>query len=837
MNDESTKVGVRDTEPVVSGAAHDIESSDGEARPATQALRVVSLGDPDAHDASVVGNKAAGLARLGAWGFDVPPAMVLPVGIASLADSRDLDDLLHDTLPELLHRVGQPVAVRASATWEDSAISAHAGATVTELDVRGVDQVSASVRRCLAGTLHAQKDRRASGDVAVIIQKLVPADQAGVAFTADPLTGERDVVRIAATDGLGEALVQGEVTGTDITVRTNHPLTGDSIRGDIGSLRTDQVLELARVARRIEEKAGRPQDIEWAIEGDRLQILQSRDITVLPVEPALPEGNNWRKDLAHYPEPLTPFGWSVIHLPADDVHAVFDEMGLLIRGLEEVCVGGEVYGRALPAFGDANGAGNPPPAFVLGLAARVVPTLRKRTAVARRALAADLPQRWLDDWHSEVRDRMIALDKELRTVTLGSLSDEGLATHGRRCATMLRDGTAMHFRLIMPYARALYDLHRIVTETLGWDDDRTVRMLAGYSPATRAAHGALASIRARIERTDGAFSALEDNPRDPVAALADVDPELADHLAGWMDQHGWAIVNYDAGVPVLAERPGTVTRLLCNTPTDVGYSDADEIANEARTAIAPERCEEFDEILAKALEVYPVREDNTIILGDRPMGLLRRWMLEVGARLAARDELASPADAAYLSYQELVAALSGNDTGDLVASVLRRRGEEAWTRAHPGPTHIGAQSAPPNISRLPEPLRVVNEPVLWVVGHEYPEAAAESEDPNALLTGVPASAGVAQGTVRVIRSHSEIDRLGEGDVLVCPVTSPAWSPVFPLASAIVADGGGAFSHAAIAARENGLPAVLGTGVATSTLTDGQLVRVDGTRGVVSSVDQ
>lgn len=99
-----------------------------------------------------------------------------------------------------------------------------------------------------------------------------------------------------------------------------------------------------------------------------------------------------------------------------------------------------------------------------------------------------------------------------------------------------------------------------------------------------------------------------------------------------------------------------------------------------------------------------------------------------------------------------------------------------------------------------------------------------------LLAGVAASAGIVEGPVRLIRGHDDMHRLIDGDVLVCQVTSPAWA----LACAIVADGGGAFSHAAIAAREHGIPAVLGTGAATTTLHDGQRIRIDGTRGLVFS---
>ncbi len=179
---------------------------------------------------------------------------------------------------------------------------------------------------------------------------------------------------------------------------------------------------------------------------------------------------------------------------------------------------------------------------------------------------------------------------------------------------------------------------------------------------------------------------------------------------------------------------------------------------------------EFDRVLADARDIYPVREDNTIIVGDRPLALLRRTMQEAGRRLAARGDLPAPADAAYLFIAELRAAIDGDRAADLADRVVRRRGEEAWVRAHPGPAYVGKQAPPPDISRLPTPLRQVNESILWAVSHEYPTPTAPPSDTNVLLAGVAASPGVVEGPVRVIRGHDDMHRLVDGDVLVCQVT-------------------------------------------------------------------
>jgi pyruvate,water dikinase len=346
----------------------------------------------------------------------------------------------------------------------------------------------------------------------------------------------------------------------------------------------------------------------------------------------------------------------------------------------------------------------------------------------------------------------------------------------------------------------------------------------------------MAHLRERVRGTDGAIAALEAQPGRPAAALAPVDRALAEELEAWTAEHGWALINYDAGVPVLAERPTMITRLVLAEPEPIDHSTADEVAEQARQALPPGQRAEFDRVLADARDIYPVREDNTIIVGDRPLALLRRTMLEAGRRLAAEGPLPTPADAAYLFVDELRTAMGGDPAPDLADRVVRRRGEEAWVRANPGPAYVGKQAPPPDISRLPEPLRLVNEPILWVVSHEYPTPTPTPDETDVLLAGVAASPGVVEGPVRVIRGHDDMHRLTDGDVLVCQVTSPAWAPLFPLACAVVADGGGALSHAAIAAREHGIPAVLGTGDATTQLHDGQRVTIDGNRGHVLAAE-
>ncbi|MCB1028030.1 MAG: hypothetical protein KDB24_09735, partial [Microthrixaceae bacterium] len=730
---------------------------------------LLTLDDPRSLDSATVGAKAAGLARLRAAGFDVPDAFVVPVDCTRAWPAGRVPEAVRRVVENACDALGPRLAVRSSATWEDGSTRAHAGATETVLDVRGTEAALAAVRRCLDAGETARHSLGERGDVAIVLQRLVDADHAGVAFTADPLTGDRNVVRLAATEGLGEALVQGDVIGSDVTV------TGDEIDGDLGTLLPEHARNVAKIARDIEAAFGRPQDVEWAVADGRVHVLQARPITVLPIEPKLPEGNNWQKDVAHYPEPLTPFGYSLMAACSEQVRSVFDEMGLLVRGLEERFVGGEVYGRVVPAMGSANSAAKPPPAPVLGVAARLVPAMRRRTAAARAALDADLPQRWVDQWHAVDRSEMTQRADRLLAVDLDALDDTQLLEHGDACIALARRGHQIHFRLVMPLAQRLHRLHSLVADELGWDDASIGTMFAGHSPATRAADEAMAGLRDRVRRLPGATAALERDPAHPAEVLEALDPALADDLRTWTAQHGWAMVNYDAGVPVLAERPTMISRLLLHGSEPTDFAAASEAADRARRALPARRRAEFDHALREARAIYAVRDDNTIVVGDRPLALLRRWMLAVGTRLVARNLVPARDDVAYLTFEELQRALAGEETDDLTERIVRRRGEEAWVRAHPGPSHLGEQGAPPDTSRLPRALRQVNEPVLWIIGHEYPPPVETPDDADVLLAGVPASAGVAEGRVRIIRGYEEMDRFQQGDVLVCQVTSPSWA--------------------------------------------------------------
>jgi pyruvate,water dikinase len=243
----------------------------------------------------------------------------------------------------------------------------------------------------------------------------------------------------------------------------------------------------------------------------------------------------------------------------------------------------------------------------------------------------------------------------------------------------------------------------------------------------------------------------------------------------------------------------------------------------------------FEPLLRVAQKAYPIREDNVIFTDNIPSGLLRRWVVEVGRRLAERGLISRAADAVYLEADELLDALDGSPAQDCVERIVRRRSEMAWTKAHPGPAHVGEPDEMPDISKLPSAMRRTSSSLLWLAAQEYPADSPEKPG-ESIVSGSPASPGRVTGPARIVLGESDFHKVRPGDIMVSPITTPAWTMLFSTASGVVTDGGGVLSHAAIVAREHGIPAVIGAPGATTRIADGQLIAIDGATGDVSAVD-
>jgi pyruvate,water dikinase len=314
----------------------------------------------------------------------------------------------------------------------------------------------------------------------------------------------------------------------------------------------------------------------------------------------------------------------------------------------------------------------------------------------------------------------------------------------------------------------------------------------------------------------------------------------------YRSEYGCRALQYEVANPALAERPELILSLLRDQmaqDADLGEKGS-SAAQARREAVAQAReqlagtpqADRFDELLAGAERAYPVREDNEYWTISAPNALLRWAALEAAGRMVARGRLDRADHVFFLDIEELSHAFA--DGTDVRATVVRRRGEHRWALENPGPASYGEQPGPPpSMDQLPAEVRGTMGAFQWALMHMNGGAPAPQEGDGRAIKGVPGSSGRYAGVVRVVHDESEFDKIRAGDILVCPTTSPVWSVVFPSIGALVTDIGGALSHAAIIAREYGIPAVLATGGATGMLTDGMLVTVDGDTGVVTIDDR
>ncbi|MCE7004381.1 PEP-utilizing protein mobile subunit [Kibdelosporangium philippinense] len=344
------------------------------------------------------------------------------------------------------------------------------------------------------------------------------------------------------------------------------------------------------------------------------------------------------------------------------------------------------------------------------------------------------------------------------------------------------------------------------------------------------------SVFEKLTTTEDGRKWIEDweSTRDPWFQInSDPGHPGGDHRFGTWDDH--------LGIPYAAVQ-NYVKRLrdgeIIDRPTEQVLAERDRISGEYRDLLNPDDVAAFDELLTLARKVFVYIEEHVLYIEHWMWAAFWGKSKELARSLSAMDVLADPEDLFFLRRSEVaelifdtVAAWSTGAPGRgraYWAPIIARRREifaalEAW---EPPP----ALGPPPQA--VTEPLTVM----LWGITTDSVAGWLEDAAEPGTLRGVAGSPGVVEGPVRVVQSAEQLSQIQEGEILVCPATSPAWAPVFSRIAATVSDVGGIMSHTAIVCREYGLPAVVGTGRAVSTLRNGQRVRVDGNTGVVTILD-
>jgi pyruvate,water dikinase len=324
------------------------------------------------------------------------------------------------------------------------------------------------------------------------------------------------------------------------------------------------------------------------------------------------------------------------------------------------------------------------------------------------------------------------------------------------------------------------------------------------------------------------------DPAQVLASLRLLDGESGAAISGYLDLVGHRLIDgFDIAEPTALELPDALLRAIRIAASGEGEaaSDIDARIAEVRGHVPVAHQDEFDELLGEARLTYRLRDERGVYSDIWAAGLMRRAALAAGRRIAGRGRLADPhlmLDASLDEMCALVAGTGGPSAGELASRAKYR----ATYTAKDVPALLGPPAPPPpDLTALPPSVGRVMRAIFIGLAHIFGSSQAQNED--AVLYGIAASKGVYEGPARRVSGPSEFGQIAKGDVLVTESTTEAFNILLPLLGGIVTDNGGLLSHAAIVAREYGIPGVVGTREATERIGNGVLVRVDGDAGEVT----
>jgi rifampicin phosphotransferase len=748
--------------------------------------KVVLLFDAVHLPVAELGSKAATLARLAAARFPVPVGLVITTSAGPLPASK-----LAASVRAGLESLGLPAstryAVRSSAAAEDLPGTSYAGQYETFLDVP-VDAVIDAVDRCrqAAASARVAAYRAGRGErtpsepgIAVLVQPMVQAVAAGVAFTANPLTGDRNETIVTAVRGLGERLVSGQASGDEWSIRGH---TAASRRATEAAITVQQAVAVADLARRVQAELGGPQDIEWALDAETtggLMLLQARPMTALPdpVDWTPPGPGRWMRNFRlgeWLPEPMTPLfaDWLMPRIEDGYLDGMRDTVGAVVP-FRYASVNGWYY-NAIPV---------PTPAL---LAAAVARSRGRILPIVFNAII-------------RVSHNPVAADRAVLGALYRTWRDAELPAYRR----LIQDGQAQ-----LP---AVDDREVAgIVDRVGRAAGRQLWFLAILGGSAWKMEARLTQFAtqhlSQLARDNGP---LADGAQVLLRALPGVDPSMPASAVFSADWYWPTASDHEAnehGTSAPSPHPGDSDR----RQRLAEQRETAETACVAALSTTPRLLVEFTSLLEVTRRYTVIREEqaSTLTLG---WPLLRACALRLGEASIRTGSLTEAQQVFFLTRAEL------DDPAPHVALVEERQARWQRQRLLPAPLTLGK----------PPPL--VGDPLARAVER----ARGTTPIPAGAIVGQPASSGRASGRVRLITDPGQFSSFQPGEVLLARSTAPAWTPLFAIAAAVVTDGGALAAHASIVAREYGIPAVVGTGDATTRLTTGQHVTVDGTTGTVT----
>lgn len=502
--------------------------------------------------------------------------------------------------------------------------------------------------------------------------------------------------------------------------------------------------------------------------------------------------------------------------------------GLLLEGLEFRTVNRFVY-TAVRAVGAPPNAKGAPPKLIFKLLTKLHPEMRRRI---RTIVETFETKRWRADvarWNDEIKPAITRENTELQKVDLRALSDAELAKHAERCFDAARRAVVTHHSLNATAMLPLGDFLVHVREWTGLEPSEVLPLFRGMS---RVSQGATEELDALAGAIGGNSGILEGEPADVVDTLTARNDAIGEAARRYLDVAGVRIATgYDVADLALSEMPDVIVENIKSALQRQTTSHLQPAtSNPIRDKVPAQHRAKFDELLAEARFTYHMRDERGYNNDAWAIGIARRVIIEAGRRLAAKGLLHDAQHAVELTPSELVSMLNGGAgrTADQAAADAQYRMTHSYLDA---PRFLGGTpSGPPPAEWLPEAAARSQRAVEICLGEMF--AARDRQSSGAKISGHAASPGEVTGVARLVLDPHDMARVRQGDVLITRSTAPSYNALLPLLSGIVTDRGGTLSHAAVVAREYGIPAVVGCGNATELIADGVRVRLDGARGTV-----
>jgi pyruvate,water dikinase len=689
--------------------------------------------------------------------------------------------------------------------------------------------------------------------LSVVVQRMVNPEISGILFTADPVNGNRKVVSIDASFGLGEAIVSGMVSADLYKVKAGQIIhkniakkkigiyslpEGGTVKKDLPPeqqtkqvLTNSQIMRLAELGKRIEKHFGSPQDIEFCIENRKIFVVQSRPITSLYPLPDIPqEPLRVMFSFGHVQmmtDAIKPLGLSILR-------TIFPKNVFLEAGGRNFIDPTEVLrtklGRKLlpqalnnlfdEAFGHAIQEVIQRPEFLQ------VPPKPGLVKSARRFILPIIKEVWINLWKRDPKLAKSKVESYMQKKWAKVREDLQSVSGANRLETVQRQLSILGKEVlqnIFPYVICFPISFLLLKKALG--DDKELYQLNKSLPGNLTSEmglqiGDLADLVRELPEVEQYLKQANDQTFYDGLLNVRGGERFKRVFEDFIAKYGHRCPGeIDLTRPRWREAPTQLVPAILGHMRSVkpgehrkkfiqGEQEAQEAAQRILHQVGPRGFK--SKRIKRLMEVYRhmggLREHPkyllTLILDE-----CKKAIMAEAEELVKKGVLQQAEDVFYFTLDELIQFSKGESQHDVSSLIANRKEKYEWHQT-------------------------LNPPkVMTSEGEIVTGSPRKGEFPKGALVGTPASAGVVEGNARIVLKLEEAN-LNEGEILVAPHTDPGWTPLFLSAKALVTEVGGLMTHGSVVAREYGIPAVVGVDDATKKIKDGQMIRVDGNQGFV-----